>query len=123
MKMNLIFGLILLFPFFSGGQKVIQPDTVVTKNIGVHERFTFQFLEQPGSGYVWRLNSGYDSTLVSIRLLRQEPVKGTSKAGGKYVTTYEYTGKSRGTLVLEYLYGRPGLHEKQYKCDLRIIIK
>lgn len=115
-----IFG--LLFCLFLFGQGIIQSDTAITKTIRVNQSFKLQFLNSPGTGYTWHLPDGYDTTGVSIQLLKQELAEGNKPIGGNYIAFYKYTGLTQGNFLIEYVYSRPWLKEKLYKCILKVTV-
>jgi hypothetical protein len=48
---------------------------------------------------------------VRIHLKKEELMEGHAAKGGKYISTYIYTGLTKGTFFLEYFYGRAFLKE------------
>ncbi len=119
----LILGLsLLLVNLVTISQTIIRSDTVIKKTVRVNESFELQFLDSPGSGYCWYLEK-CDSLNIVISLLRSDLLEGDGPKGGRYISTYEYTGQCIGNYLLEYTYGRPWLKEKLYRCSLEIDIK
>lgn len=104
-------------------QNPIQNDTTITKTIHLGESFELCFENSPGSGYIWYLPSDYDSTQVKIQLQKEELKEGHGPKGGKYISTYKYTGLTSGTFLLEYSVDRPWLEEKLKRCHLKIVVK
>lgn len=113
---------ICLFSVVAMSQNAIQSDTIIKKAIQVNESFELLFLESPGAGYCWSLEKS-DSSNILIRFLRKDLLKGDLPIGGRYVSTYKFTGKNIGNYKLTYTYGRPWLNEKLYRCVLKIEIK
>ena len=103
-------------------QNFIHSDTTIIKTISLGESFELSFENSPGTGYAWYLSENYDSTLVSIQFQKQELMEGYLPIGGKYITTYKYTGLTHGTFLLEYSYGRPWLKAILKRCNLKIIV-
>jgi predicted secreted protein len=103
-------------------QNVIQTDTTIIHTIKLKETFELRFENWPGTGYVWYLPANYDSTQVTIHLRKEELMEGYGARGGKYISTYEYTGLTGGTFLIEYAYGRPWLKEKLKRCNLKIVV-
>ncbi|MDA3942916.1 MAG: protease inhibitor I42 family protein, partial [Bacteroidetes bacterium] len=123
MKNLISFLSLLLISSFCLCQNVIRTDTTIFQTISVNESFELRFENWPGTGYGWFLPENHDSTQVTIHLRKEELMEGYGAKGGKYISTYEYTGLTRGTFLLEYSYGRPWLKEKLRKCNLKIIVK
>ncbi len=123
MKTILSILALIICSFAGQSQNVIQSDTTITKTISVDESFGLKFLNWPGTGYAWYLPADFDSTQVAIHLLKEELVEGDGPKGGRYISTYNYTGLANGTFLLEYVYGRPWLNEKINKCLLIINVK
>ncbi len=113
----------ILISSFCLSQNPIQTDTTISRIINIGESFELRFENSPGTAYVWYLPENYDSTQVTIHLKKEELAEGFKPKGGKYISTYEYTGLTSGTFLLEYSYGRLGLKEKLRKCNLKIIVK
>jgi len=121
---NLISFISLLFiSSFCLCQNVIRTDTTIIQTISEKESFELRFENWPGTGYGWYLPENYDSTKVTTYLRKEELMEGYGAKGGKYISTYVYTGLTSGTFLLEYSYGRPWLKEKLKKCNLKIIVK
>ena len=121
---NLISFISLLFiSSFCFCQHVIRTDTTIIQTISVKESFELRFENWPGTGYGWYLPENYDSTQLTIQLKKEELVEGYKPIGGKYISTYLYTGLRNGTFLLEYSYGRPWLREKLKICILKIIVE
>jgi predicted secreted protein len=121
-------GAILLILCFiesitSFGQRPIESDTIIRKNIMVNESFELTFLECPGAGYSWSLSTIYDSTTLSIRQISTNLMEGNYQVGGHYVTSYLFKGLKRKNLTLFYYYQRPWLKDKLFKCKIVIRIK
>jgi predicted secreted protein len=112
----------LVLTIFSFGQGIIQSDTSISRTIRVNESFELQFLDWPGTGSGWNLTEKSDTTSVSIRLLKQVLAQGYKPIGGKYISVYNYTGLMRGNFLIEYVYGRPWLKEKLFKCILKVTV-
>ena len=116
----------LLFIFISTfcvSQNFIHTDTTITRTISLGESFELSFEDSPGTGCAWYLPENFDSTLVSIQFQKQELMEGYLPIGGKYITTYNYTGHTHGTFLLEYSYGRPWLKAILKRCNLKIIVE
>lgn len=112
----------ILISTFCISQNFIHSDTTIIKTISLGESFELSFENSPGTGYAWYLSENYDSTLVSIQFQKQELMEGYFPIGGKYITTYKYTGLTHGTFLLEYSYGRPWLKAILKRCNLKIIV-
>jgi hypothetical protein len=123
MKNLISFVSLLFISSFCLCQKVIQTDTIIIQTISVKDSFELRFENWPGPGYGWYLPLNHDSTQVTIHLRKEELMEGYGAKGGKYISTYVYTGLTRGAFLLEYYYGRPWLKEKLRKCNLKIIVK
>ena len=115
--------LCLIGSIHSFGQRPINSDTVIRKNILVNEGFKLKFVECPGAGYGWSLATQYDSTILSIRQISTELMEGNYPVGGHYVTTYYFKSLKRKNLTLVYYYQRPWLGDKLFKCKILIRIK
>ncbi|KAF0201340.1 MAG: hypothetical protein FD170_2799 [Bacteroidetes bacterium] len=113
----------LLISSIGLSQHLIQSDTTISKTISVLESFELVFEFSPGTGYVWYLPNDFDSTQVAIQLKNIVLKEGHGPKGGKYIYTYEYTGLTTGTFLLEYAFGRPWLQEKLEICKLVIIVE
>lgn len=113
---------LLLIGSFCHCQNAIRTDTTIIRTIGVKETFELRFENLPGAGYCWYLPENYDSTQVKIRHSKEELMEGHFPIGGKYISTYTYTGLTNGTFLLGYSYGRPWLKEKLKRCNLTIIV-
>ena len=123
MKNLISFISFLFISSFCLCQNVIRTDTTIIQTVSVKDSFELKFENWPGTGYGWYLPENYDSTQVTIQLSKEELMEGYGAIGGKYISTYEFTGLTRGTFLLEYFYGRPWLKEKLRKCNLKIIVK
>jgi predicted secreted protein len=123
MKTTIFSVTFILLSTFCLSQNPIQKDTTLTKTINVGESFELRFEDSPGTAYVWYLNENYDSTQVTIQQQKEELIEGYKPKGGKYITSYVYTGLTSGTFFLEYYFGRPWLKEKLKRCKLKIIVK
>ncbi len=88
----------------------------------MNEGFELKFQECPGAGYGWSLSTKYDTTILSVRPISSELMKGNYQVGGHYVTTYYFKGLKRKNLTLVYYYQRPWLRDKLYKCKIEIRI-
>ncbi|MEI7501269.1 MAG: protease inhibitor I42 family protein [Bacteroidota bacterium] len=119
----ILFILWLIVSITSLGQRPINSDTTIRKNIIVNEGFELKFLDCPGAGYVWSLSTPYDSTILSIRQISAELMEGNYQVGGHYVATYYFKGLKRKNLTLVYYYQRPWLKDKLFKCKIVIRIK
>ena len=120
---TILFILCFMVSITSLGQRPINSDTLIRKNIIVNEGFELKFLECPGAGYGWSLSTSYDTTILSIRQKSSELMEGNYQVGGHYVTTYYFEGLKRKNLTLTYYYQRPWLKDKLYKCKILIKIK
>jgi len=123
MKIAILSITFILISTFCLSQNSVQTDTTISKILNVGESFELRFENWPGTGYVWYLAENYDSTQVTIHLKKEELAEGYKPIGGKYISSFEYTGLTNGTFLLEYFYGRPWLKEKLKKCNLKIIVK
>jgi len=119
----ILFILCLIESLTSFGQRPINSDTIVKKNIIVNEGFELKFIECPGAGYGWNLSTSYDTTILSIRQISSELMEGNYQVGGHYITTYYFKGLKRRNLTLVYYYQRPWLKDKLFKCKIVIRIK
>ena len=116
----ILFSLINLLTF---SQNIIHSDTVIRKTINVNETFELKFLDWPGTGYSWYMPVKCDSTKVSIQLSKEEVMAGNFPKGGKQISTYSYSGLTKGTYLLKYYYGRSWLKEKIKTCAVNLTIK
>lgn len=119
----ILFFLCIVENITSVGQRPINSDTIIRKNIIVNEGFELRFLECPGAGYGWSLSTSYDTTILSIRQISMELMEGNYQAGGHHITTYCFKGLKRKNLSLVYYYQRPWLKDKLFKCKIVIRIK
>jgi hypothetical protein len=115
--------LLSLINHFTFSQDIIYSDTVIRKTINVNESFELNFLDSPGSGYIWYLPIKCDSTIVNVRLTKTEVMPGDFPKGGRWIYTYTYSGLIKGTFLLEYYYGRSWLKEKINSCIINLTIK
>ena len=104
-------------------QNIIHLDTVINKTINLNESFELKFLDWPSTGCNWYLPVKCDSTKVIIQLSKKEVMAGNFPEGGKWISTYTYSGLTKGTYLLEYYYGRSWLKEKINRCTVNLIIK
>jgi len=122
MKTTISSLIFILISTFCISQNFIHSDTTIIKTISLGESFELSFENSPGTGYAWYLPENYDSTQLTIQLKEEELVEGYKPKGGKYITTYKYTGLTHGTFLLEYSYGRPWLKAILKRCNLKIIV-
>ncbi len=123
-----IHGAILFILCFIGsiatlGQRAINSDTIIRRNIKVNEGFELKFQECPGAGYGWSLSTPCDTTILSVRQKSTELMDGNYQVGGHYITTYYFKGLKRKNLILVFYYQRPWLKDKLFKCKIMIRIK
>jgi predicted secreted protein len=123
MKTTISSLLFILISTFCVSQNPIHTDTTITKTISLGESIELSFEDSPGTGYAWYLPVIHDSTRLSIQFQKQELMEGYKPVGGKYITTYKYTGHTNGTFLIVYSYGRPWLKEILKRCRLEIIVE
>jgi len=123
MKTIILIIFISLVYHFTFSQNIIHSDTVISKTINVNESFELNFLDSPGSGYIWYLPIKCDSTKFNVRLTKTEVMPGDFPKGGRWIYTYTYSGLIKGTYLLEYYYGRSWLKEKINTCTINLTIK
>ncbi|MCX6245251.1 MAG: protease inhibitor I42 family protein [Bacteroidetes bacterium] len=112
-----------LISILSLSQNIIHFDTLISKTINVNESFDLKFLDWPSTGYTWYLPVKCDSTKVKIQLSKKELMAGDFPKGGKWISTYTFSGLFKGRYLLEYYYGRSWLTEKINTCTINLMVK
>jgi len=119
-KMNflvLLITILLQCPIVYG--QVIQTDTEIDTAIRVNDTVDLQFLNGPGCGAGWNQYSGYDTTVIRVRLKSDRLMDGQKPVGGRHIETLQFRALKPGEANLEFFLGRPWLKEKNACCRIR----
>lgn len=121
--LKLIFIILMLFVIGHGySQDSIKPDTIITRQIKISEKFSLEFKTCTSCGYNWIVVKNFDTT--KLKFIGITPIKNPkNQIGGSMTELWSFQGLAKGNYQLTFIYKRPWLKEIMKEAIVNIKVE